>query len=303
MKLVPLVLGLVWSLIATGCGKSPAPPSASPAGALHTNEQMFTVKGVVLEVRPLQKQVRIKHQEVPGYMPAMTMPFDVKDTNELAGIEPGDPVSFRLIVTDTDGWIDRIRKVGPKTNSPPTSGPFRLVRDVEPLSVGDALPEYHFTNQLGQVFSTAGFKGRALAIEFLFTRCPYPAFCPLMARNFEEAQNALLAMTNGPARWHLLSLSFDPDHDTPAVLKAYAEGHHYDPGHWTFATGSLIDLTALGEQVGLQFWHDDSGGLSHNLRAVVIDPSGRVRRIFAGNRWTPEELVEEMTNACVAGRP
>lgn len=294
--LVPLTV-----FLAAGCKK--ASDNYLPLythEALETNEQVFQLKGVVVEVKPLEKSVTIKHEEVRGYMSAMTMPFDVTDTNVLAGLEPGDPVLFRLIVTDTYGYIDRIQKVGPKTNTPPTSGPFRLVRDVGPLKLGDLLPEHHFTNQLDQPFGTAQFKGQALAIEFLFTRCPFPTFCPLMANNFEAAQTNLLAMTNHPANWHLLTISFDPQFDTPAVLKAYAENHHYDPAHWTFATGELIEVTAIAEQFGLTFWHDETGSISHNLRAAVIDASGRVQKVFTGNQWTPAELVAEMVKAADA---
>jgi protein SCO1 len=295
-----VMLNLIAGIVLTGCSRKTT-STASTASVTNAHQQTYQVKGLVLEVKPAQKTVRIKHEEVPGYMPAMTMPFDVRDTNELAGIETGDPVVFRLIVTDTEGWIDQIRRIGPKTNDPPTTGPFRLVRDVEPLNAGDVLPDYTFTNQFGQTFSTGQFKGRALAIEFLFTRCPYPTFCPLMAAKFEQAQQRLLARTNGPANWQLLTLSFDPAFDTPAVLKAYAESHHYDPEHWTFATGALIDLTAIGEQFGLNFWRDESGGLSHNLRAAVIDPAGRVRKIYVGNEWTVDDLVAEL-EAAAAGK-
>ncbi|HLP78889.1 MAG TPA: SCO family protein, partial [Candidatus Paceibacterota bacterium] len=210
----------------------------SPASLQNTNEQVFEVKGLVVAVMPEEKSVKIKHEEIPGYMDAMTMVFDVKDTNELAGIETGDPVSFRMVVSDTYGWIDQIRKTGPKKNNLPTTGPFRLVRDVEPLEIGDRLPEYHFTNQRGEIFSTEKFKGQVLAINFLFTRCPYPTFCPQTARNFAETQQALLKSPNTPTNWQLLSISFDPEFDRPAVLKRYAEAQHHDPGHWTFATGA-----------------------------------------------------------------
>ncbi len=273
--------------------EQPAPASPAPA----TNQQVFEVKGLVLEVKPQEKSVKIKHEEVPGYMKAMTMDFDVKDTNELAGIEPGDPVSFRMIVTDTYGWIDQIRKIGPKRNDPPTTGHFRLVRDVEPLKEGDRLPEYQFTNQFGKIFSTKDFKGQALAITFLFTRCPYPTFCPLMANNFSQVQQKLLAQPNAPTNWHLVTISFDPEYDTPEVLKAYAAAHHYDPKHWTFATGALIDITAIGEQFGLFFLRDETGGINHNLRTVVVDTAGRVQQVFIGNQWTPDELAAEMVKA------
>src|ERR1700761_2102848 len=132
-----------------------------------TNQEIHPAKGVIIEVTPAEKKVTIKHETIPGYMQAMTMPFDVKDTNELASLAPGDLVSFRIVVQGNEGWIDQLQKTGAKTNTPPTSGPFRAVRDVEPLNEGDLLPEYHFTNQLGQAISTAQFKGQALAITFL----------------------------------------------------------------------------------------------------------------------------------------
>ena len=285
------------AVFVAGCDKrAPADGDIRSQAGQQTNMQIFQVKGVVIEVTPLERSVKIKHEEVPNYMPAMTMPFDVRDTNELAGLEAGDPVSFRLLVTDTEGWIDRIKKTGPKINALPTTGAFRVVRDVEPLNVGDVLPEYQFTNQFAKNFSTKDFQGQALAIEFLFTRCPLPNFCPFLANNFGEAQKQLSALPSAPTNWHLLTLSFDPEFDTPDVLKNYAEGHGYDPAHWTFATGALLDITAIGEQFGLKF-ASEGGSISHNLRAVVVDGSGRVRRIFIGNEWKAEELVMEMLKA------
>lgn len=276
-----------------------APQTAAPTQTTltKTNQQVFQVKGLVIEVKPDEKSVKIKHEEIPGYMQAMTMSFDVKDTNDLAGIEAGDPVTFRMTVTDTYGWIDQIRKTGPKRNDLPTTGSFRFVRDVEPLDVGDLLPEYHFTNQLGQAFSTQQFKGQALAINFLFTRCPFPTFCPQAARNFAETQQQLLTVKNAPTNWHLLTISFDPEFDKPAVLKRYAERYNYDTNRWTFATGALIDITAIADQLGLKFSRDANGGFDHNLRTVVIDPFNRIQKIFIGNEWTSEELVSELTKA------
>jgi protein SCO1/2 len=290
----------------SGCGR--APEGASQGKAVtppKVHQKIFEVKGVVIAVKPKEKAIEIKHEEIPGYMPAMTMPFDVRNTNELAGIQPGDSVSFRMLVTDTEGWIDQIRKLAvPVTNLTANSSPLRLVREVEPLSVGDPLPDYHLTNQFGQAISTAQFKGDALAVTFLFTRCPFPNFCPLMANHFSEVQQKLLSLPNAPTNWHLLTISFDPDFDQPAILKAYAERYKYDPAHSTFATGALIDITALAEQVGLIFSRDQTGNITHNLRTVVVDVSGRIRKIFSGNQWTTTELVQEMLNATnpVAGQ-
>jgi protein SCO1/2 len=265
-----------------------------------TNQEIHAAKGVVLEVTPAEKKVTIKHEAIRGYMQAMTMPFDVKDTNELTGLTPGDVVTFRVVVQGDDGWIDQIQKTGVKSNTPPTTGPFRAIRDVEPLNEGDRLPEYHLTNQLGQAISTAQFKGQALAITFLFTRCPFPNFCPLMANNFSQAAQKLRANPNAPTNWHLLTVTFDPENDTPEVLRAYAEAHHADSAHSTFATGDLMEITALGEQFGLAFWKEQGSIINHNLRTVVIDPTGRVQKVFSGNTWQPEDLIAEIIKAAKA---
>jgi len=280
-------------LFAVSCEKPKAP---TPTGAA-AKQQTFQVQGVVLEVKPREKTVKIKHQEIPGYMPAMTMPFEVKDANELAGLQAGDSVSFRMIVTETDGWIDQIKKLGIAPTNAPAPLQIRVLRDVEPLKAGDVLPEYHFTNQLGKTVSTSDFKGQVLAINFLFTRCPYPTFCPYTANNFAEAQAKLLAQPNGFTNWHLLTISFDPDYDRPEVLQAYGERYKYDPNRWTFVTGDIVDITAIGEQFGLIFTRDENGLLSHNLRTAIIDSAEHVTRIFEGNKWSSDDIVEEMRRA------
>ncbi len=275
---------------------------ASAPGA--TNQQIFQVKGVVKEVEPARKKVKIAHEEIPGYMEAMTMLLDVKDAKELAGLSPGDNISFRMIVTDDDGWVDQIKKLGatsgvvaPVVSSAPDN--FRRVREVEPLKVGDAMPDYRFTNQLGQAVSLRDFKGQALAFTFIFTRCPFPTFCPRMSSNFADAHKQLQALTNGPANWHLLTISFDPEFDTPATLANYAKRFKHDPKHWSFVTGELIDVTAISEQFGLMFWKE-GGNINHNLRTVVVDAAGRVQKVYTENEWKVDDLVSEMVKAAAA---
>jgi protein SCO1/2 len=262
-------------------------------------KQTYQVKGVVQELKPDGKTAVIRHEEIPGYMKAMTMPFEVKDAKELIGLKPGDVVSFRMVVTSKEGWIEQVTKL---SASPPTELPsrqtVRRVRDVEPLNVGDLLPEYHFTNELGQAVSTSQFKGQAMAFTFIFTSCPFPEFCPRMSNNFEETQKKLLSLPNAPTNWHLLTISFDPEVDTPAVLKGYAQRFRYDPRHWSFVTGDLIDITAIAEQFGQQFWREKPNEpISHNLRTVVIDTQGRVQKIFPENKWTSHDLAEEIVKA------
>ncbi len=280
------------------CREKPSetvPAKAPTAAGLRT----FQVNGVVRELKPDGKTVVIQHETVPDYMPAMTMPFEVRETNELNGLQPGDAIAFRMNVTDTDGWIDQIHKLAaPATAQPsPTPPSLHLTRDVDPLNLGDPLPEYHFTNELGQAISTSQFKGQALVFTFFFTRCPFPTFCPFLANAFEETQKKLEALPNSPANWHLLSISFDTDTDSPTTLKEYAGRYDYDPAHWSFATGDLTEITAIGDQVGQYFGRDANSNITHNLRTVVVDARGRIQKVFTDNRWTSNELLAEVVKA------
>lgn len=273
--------------------------SGSPAPA--TNLQTFFVRGVVKELKPDGRTVVIDHEEIPNYMAKMVMPFKVKDTNQLAGLGTNDQVHFRFTVAEFESWIDQVTKTG--TAAAPVADPnrknFRLVREVEVLKEGDALPAYTFTDQRGQPFRTADFRGRALALTFIFTRCPVPDFCPRMSLRFAQADKQLRALAGGPTNYHLLSLSFDVDHDTPPVLQNYANivkaQHGADLGRWTFATGKLIDIDDITERFGLVFPRDaEKPVFNHNLRTVVIDAAGKVQKIFIGNDWKADDLVAEL---------
>ena len=281
------------------------PPSTTDStspNAADAEPRVFQAQGVVQELDPDGKTVVIQHEAIPGYMAAMTMPFVDKNPSELVGLRHGDSITFRLNVTSTNGWIDHVTKTGTvqviETGS--SGSTIQVVRDVPPLDVGEELPPYHFTNELGQAISTGQFRGQALAFTFFFTRCPYPNFCPYVSRGLEETQKKLTAMTNAPANWHLISVSFDPEYDTPAILKAYADLHDFDPARWDFVTGGPADLTAFGSQFGEYFGHDAAGGINHNLRTVVVDARGRIQRIIQGNTWTSDELVAEIVKAAAA---
>jgi len=290
------------ALVAGSCGRSPRTGEPQAGAEAPGTQQVFQVKGVIKGIMPREKQIQIQHEEIPGFMPAMTMPFDVKDTNELAGLTPGQADSFRLLVEDTEAWIDQIRKLeaAAETNRPSGAAASPIMREVDALEPGDQLPDYQFTNQFGNRFSTADFKGQALAVTFLFTRCPYPAYCPRLAASYHAVQQGLLRSKPALANWHLLAITIDPEYDQPEVLNKYGQTYAYDPRHWTLATGSLLDITRLGQQFGLAFWRDPNGGLSHNLRTAVIDAGGRVQKVFEGNNWTNDELEAEMVRA--AGR-
>ena len=263
----------------------------------------YPAQGIIREMDLFQKTVTIQHDAIPGFMPAMTMPFVYTDVRELAGITNGDTIAFRITVSSKDGWIDQIRKIAPEadtvvvTNAAQlTNGSFRLVRDVDPLNVGDPLPDYGFTNELGQPVRLTDFRGQALAITFIFTRCPYPTFCPRMSMLFHDTLAQLVNDPTAPTNIHFVTVSFDPDYDTPTQLKSYAEAHDYNPQRWTFLTGQLIDITALADGFGMKFWHEGAG-INHNLRTAVVDARGRLQKVLIGNQWTAQTLEAELVNA------
>jgi protein SCO1/2 len=300
------VLPLVGALLFAGCAEKTANPNASTTD---TNRQVFQVKGLLKELKQNGKTVVIAHEEIPDYMVAMTMDFDVKDKNELKGLQPNDYLAFQMVVTKDDGWIENLRKVPAPapadagkvitlgstngTNEPVT---FRRSPIVEPLSLGDKVPDYKFTNQFGTPISLAQYQGRALGVTFIFTRCPFPTFCPRMSQFFQKAQTALKAQAN--TNWSLLSLSFDPNYDTPERLLRYSTPYNLDSNHWQFATSDLWTVDGFSEQVGLTFYRATPTSLpEHNLRTLVIDAKGRLQKIYLGNEWTPEEFAEEMLKA------
>ena len=302
-NLLPLLAAVLLLVAGASCRPEGASVSPPPSAA-RTNLQTYQVKGVIQELLPGKKKVRIAHEEIPNYMEAMTMMFDVRDTNGLAGLQLGDTVSFRMLVTDDDGWIDQLKKLdGPRTPLPPEPATFRRVREVEPLAVGDKLPDYTFTNTLGRPVRLAEFQGRALALTFIFTRCPFPTFCPRLSSNFSEAAEKLKAMANGPTNWHLLSITIDPEFDTPERLSDYAQRYKGDPTHWDHLTGALIDITAISEQFGLQFWRSNPNEpINHNVRTVVVDAAGLIQWITPENDWKSDTLVEQMVRAARAKR-
>jgi protein SCO1/2 len=145
------------------------------------------------------------------------------------------------------------------------------------------------------------FQGRALAFTFIFTRCPFPTFCPRLSSNFSDAVAQLKALPDGPTNWHFLSITIDPEFDTPERLKAYAERYKADPNHWNHVTGTLTDITAIGEQFGLQFWRaNPNEPINHNVRTVVVDATGRIQWITPENEWKAETMVEQMVRAARA---
>jgi protein SCO1/2 len=279
------VLPLLLAVLA-GCR-----PAQEPA------PKTYEVRGQVLAVRRDIREIRVDHEEIPGYMAAMTMSFAVEDEKLLSGLERGDLVRATLNVTDTDAWLSTIEKVGhaaiaerpPDVSSPPTA-PLEL------LEPGQPVPDETFTDQEGRAFAFAGTRGRAVALTFIYTRCPLPNFCPRMDRNFLQAQRLVEARAELRGKVQFVSVSIDPGYDTPAIMKQHAASIGADLSSWRFLVAEPARVDRFAGRFGVSIVREsgDSLDITHNLRTAVIGPDGRLVRVLPGADWTPEELVREL---------
>jgi protein SCO1/2 len=268
---------------------------AAPAGA-----QRYPMKGKVVEVDSANRKITVTHEDIPGFMPAMTMPFVVleKDAALLQHVAPGDEVTATLVAPDSRYWLEDlvvVRKGTPDPNA--VSRP----RAHEPHP-GDEMPDVALVDQDGRPLRLGDYRGKAVALTFVFTRCPMPDFCPLMMKHFAAAEALLTQDTELAALTHLLTVSFDTKHDTPDVLRAFGRRFQKTTPaftHWTLATGTEEAIKTLGGALELDYVEEDRSFV-HNLRTAVLDREGRLQRLFRGNEWSPKELVAELRKAAGA---
>lgn len=278
-------------------------PTALPAGV-----KTFEVLGQIRSIDASNQTVRITHEEIPDYMPAMTMPFPVKDVALLKGLAAGDSVQFQLAVTDDDSWIARIEKI--QTDTPDKSVPAEQTtvslqdREAERVQVGEIVPDFQLTDQNGHAVHLNDFRGKAVVLTFIYTRCPLPNFCPLMSKNFSQLEERL--SKEFASRYQLLSISMDSEFDTPEVLKEYAARYNASAKDWTFATGDAEQIKFVAGLTGL-YYVKENGLISHDLRTALIGPDGRLVHLWKSNVWTPYEVQRMVREALtekkdVAGR-
>jgi protein SCO1/2 len=294
--------GWLWSRSALGNALilvflSAAPLLADAGAGDEPSCRAFSVKGVVKELQAENRTVVVGHENIPGYMSAMIMPFKVRDAKELAGLRAGDEISFRLNVSDSESWLDSIRKTrqAPLAEAQPV---LSSLMSTEGRSSPPRHPllDYYFTNELGQAVSIADFRGQALAVTFFFTRCPIPEYCPRLSRNFEQASQKLSSLADAPTNWHFLSVTFDPAYDTPAVLKAYGERYHYDQKHWSFLTGAKDKVGEFTRLSGVEF-EADGGWFNHSFRTLIISASGQLQTSFPVSGNLSDAIVSEILRA------
>jgi protein SCO1 len=252
--------------------------------------RQFELVGQILAVNPERNEVTIKHQDIKGFMPGMTMPFTVQDPSLLRDRQPGDLVTATLVVEEVKAYLSTLTKTGHE--DVPDAPPASVAKGLKP---GDLVEDSAFLNQDGALAALRDLRGHRVALTFVYTRCPLPEFCPLMDRHFVAVQKAV-AKAPAMADVRLVTVTMDPAYDTPAVLKAHAQRLGADPQVWSFLTPEPAGAPAFFEQFGLLVERegDGPGDIIHNLRTLVLDPDGRLASIHTGNDWTPAQLIADL---------
>jgi protein SCO1/2 len=260
------------------------------------NEKRYPLKGKVIAVNKDQRTATVKHEDIPGYMPGMTMAFKIKNDADLQMLKAGDEVTASLVVTDVDSWIEVMAIV---EGGSPLSANTEVPGEPKP---GDEIPDFGLINQDGKRVRLSQYRNTAVALTFVYTRCPQPDQCTLMSTNFAAIEKALQSQPDLYPKTHLLTISFDPDYDTPKVMRSYGSSHsgRYSDEtfqHWEFLTGSADEVKGVAQFFGLRYFKDTSSGeeqVIHSLRTGVIGPDGKLFKLYRGNDWKPDQIVEDL---------
>jgi protein SCO1/2 len=285
---------LLLPVVAIGCKRSSDQNAAQqqPAGDLKS----FPIRGKVVSVDAQKGSIVLNHEAVPGFMDAMTMSYKLKDPGVISELHPGDRITAKLLVRKNgdeyqDAVLDQIVVTAQARPDYKPSVQYHVPTQ------GDSVPDFKLTNENGRAIHLGQFKGKAVLLTFIYTRCPLPDFCPKMNHNFAEIDKALAADPGLYAKTHLLSISFDPKDDTPAVLKGYGQayaGVGTKFAHWEFAVPPATELNEMAKWFDLGISPAEDGTITHSLSTVLIDKDGKVAAWYPTNDWSPADVVTKI---------
>jgi protein SCO1/2 len=254
----------------------------------------YELRGKVVSVDKQRHQVTLDHEEIPGYMDAMIMPYTLKDEQILNELAAGDLLKATVVVDANSSWLEDVTF---SRAAPDDSLPAKAEARPEP-SPGDAVPDFSLVNQDAKAIRLREYRGKALLLTFIYTRCPLPEYCTLMSTNFAAIDKELRKNPSLFEKTHLLSVSFDPGYDTPKVLRSYGAAHtgNYTAekfDHWEFATGAPAQVKEIAAFFGLTY-KQETDQIVHSLRTAVITPEGRVYKIYRANDWQPADVLRDL---------
>jgi protein SCO1 len=281
------VLGAL--LVFTGCHRSPQQAESASS----RSEKPRHIRGVVVAIDAAKGTVTVDTDAIPGYMESMIMPYTLKDPGIVSELHPGDTITADLYTSNATSLLDQIVVVGQAKADykPPVAW--------KPLNPGDPVPDFRLLNQSGKLIHISQFRGKVLLVTFIYTRCPLADYCPRMSRNFAHLDKLLAADPTLYAKTHLLSVSFDPKYDTPAVLRSYGGSYtglytEEKFAHWDFAAPPEQELPDVLHFFLVGATPEKDRTITHSLSTIVIDPEGRIYKWYPSNDWTPEQLFSDV---------
>lgn len=253
----------------------------------------YTITGMVLRVDPARRSFLVSHDAVPGLMAAMTMSFDVRDAKELTGVQPGNAVTFTLAVGQQSMRAERVRVVPYRSveQDPLTARRLALLKSLsaapKPLPVGGMVPDFTLTDQARRQVRLSQFRGKVVALNFIYTSCALPQFCYRVANHFGVVQRRFRREAGREVVF--LTVTFDPLRDTPEKLAEYAAQWNADPDVWHFLTGEAAAVRRVCNVFGVDFFPDE-GLMNHSIRTAVIDRQGTLVANIEGNQYSAAQL-------------
>ena len=263
------------------------------------NVKVYHLRGKIISTDVSHGIVVLDHEAIPGFMDAMTMPYQLKDPSIISDLHPGDVITADVLVSKSAEQTVLLDHIVVVAQGKPDYKPAVIYHVPAP---GDAVPDFALRNEDGRIIHLRQFRGKELLITFIYTRCPLPNFCPLITHNFAVIEQELAADPALYKKTHLLCVSFDPEHDTPERLRAYgAEYIGSDAkkafAHWDFAVPQKAVLLEMAKyfDVGITPGPDET--ITHTLSTTLIGPDGKVLRFYPGNEWTTQQVMTDVKQA------
>ena len=298
---LPILAALCAIAACIGCHSSSPASNSGPVASSSSEVKQYKLRGVVVSTDSSKGTVSIDSEAIPGYMDAMIMPYALKNPAIMSELHPGDTVTATLFVSPTSSSLDQI------VVTAQAKADYKPSVDYKPLDPGTPVPDFKLLNQSGRTIHIGQFRGKVLLVTFIYTRCPLPDYCVRMSRNFAQLDKALAADPALYAKTHLLSVSFDPGYDTPAVLRSYGGSYtgnytHETFAHWDFAAPPQSQLASMLQFFLVGATPEKDRTITHSLSTAVIAPDGKIYKWYPTNDWTPDQILADVKQL-VSGKP